>query len=478
MSRPSTFTMAKSRFASLCTRIFGESQYFKLLGLLILALSLSCNGSKGLAKKGEKLNSAGLYTDAALYYYNSLQRNKNNIDARIGLTKTGQQVLNDKYAEFSKAKLDNNRKAAVYAYRDAENYYQKLNLLDIKLSNADYLEKDYEQIKKLYIKELYDLGNEQMAEKKFDAANTYFKEIELLEPGYKDIGQLRSVSLNEPLYLEALDFFDQGLFRKAYTPFETIFQRDPNYKDVGILRAECLDRGKYPVTLVPFENATKNQNIEKKLNAFLLSELTERNDPFLKITERTDLPLILKEQKLNLSAIVDGATASKVGNLLGTKAIITGSILTYSPKPGTLKRKTQKGFESYQVKLRNPTTEKTYYETRYKPVEYTEYYQLNEVVVSVQYKAISLETGEVLFSDVVESKGESSAYYATYQGEIKNLVPMNTDGTAAGKRERNELLALLRADRSVKSVDELASEKFSKIGNQIGNELSAMLRDR
>src|SRR5690554_4858443 len=47
-------------------------------------------------KKGAKLEEAGLYDNAALFYYNSLLRNSNNVDARIGLARTGQRVVNDK----------------------------------------------------------------------------------------------------------------------------------------------------------------------------------------------------------------------------------------------------------------------------------------------------------------------------------------------------------------------------------------------
>src|SRR5690554_1092437 len=70
-----------------------------LLWLMILALGLTtagCTGSKSLAKKGAKLEEAGLYDNAALFYYNSLLRNSNNVDARIGLARTGQRVVNDK----------------------------------------------------------------------------------------------------------------------------------------------------------------------------------------------------------------------------------------------------------------------------------------------------------------------------------------------------------------------------------------------
>ena len=72
--------------------------------LLIALLSLaSCTGSKSLAKKGAKLDAAGMYAEAAALYEQSAQRNQKNVEAKIGLKKTGQQLLNDKLSAFFKA---------------------------------------------------------------------------------------------------------------------------------------------------------------------------------------------------------------------------------------------------------------------------------------------------------------------------------------------------------------------------------------
>ena len=450
-----------------------------MFAILICSLALQgCNGSKGLAKKGAELQEAGLYNDAALFYYNSLLKNSNNVDARIGLTSTAQKVLDDKLADFTKAKAVADNKKAVYAYLDAAAYREKVERLGVSLRAPDYLADDFDDVKKLYVKDLYNEGNDLMAEKRFDEANTLFKEITRLEPNYKDVADLKNVSQNEPIYLRATELFDNQDYRKAYYEFDDIYRVDPNYKDVRILRSECLDKGQYPVAIVPFENASGQKGIEKRVQAFVLTDLSQIDDPFIKIIERDNMEMILSEQRLSLSGIVNEQTAAQVGNLLGAKAIITGTLLSYSPQRGRMSVREKNAYEGYQVKLYNKAEDKNYYETRYKPVTYKEYYNTNEVTLSFQYKAISLESGEVLFSKVVSKKMDSKVYYGVYPGEVTNLYPASKEGVETSSRDRNQLIALMRAPREIKTVDQLSNEAYSAVAQAMSSDLINQINDQ
>ena len=449
-----------------------QGGYYSLVGFLLMGLVLSsCNGSKGLAKKGAQLQQAGLHTDAADFYYKSLIKNNKNVNARIGLTSAGQQVLNEKLSEFSRAKATGDDRKAVYSYLDATAYREKVQRLGISLTAPDYFTSDFNESKSAYLKTLYNRGNDLMAEKSFDEANAVFSELTRLEPNYKDVNQLKSVSKNEPIYIGATSLFDRNEYRKAYYEFDAIYKSDPNYKDVAILRSECLDKGQYPVALVPFENTTRAYGVEKKVQAFVLTDLSAIHDPFLKVIERDNMDVILREQRLNLSGMVNEQTASEVGNLLGAKAILTGTVLSYSSKPGKLMAREKDAYESYQVKLYNKEEDKNYFETRYKPVKYTEYYNTNEVSISFQYKAISLETGEILFSKVVNKNMDSNLYYAVYPGEVTNLYPSGKDGMITATRERNQLINLMRAPREIKSVDQLSNEAYTSVAKALSSDL-------
>jgi tetratricopeptide (TPR) repeat protein len=460
-------------------RIYIPRRFRWLLSLLLIGIFAGCTTSKSLSKKAVELEAAGLYNDAATFYYNALLKNSTNIDARIGLSKTGQRVLNDKLDDFTKARAMEEYKDAVDSYRDAMDYRTRVERLGIKLEAPAYLADDYEEAKELFIKELYKAGNEKLNNKDFDGANKIFKEIAKLDPNYKDIKDLKNVSRNEPIYLAATEEFDNGNFRAAYYEFDKIYEVDPNYKDVAILRDESLDKGKFPVAIVPFENASNQAGIEKRVQAYVVSELSALDDPFLRIIERENLELILKEQRLNLSGVVNEATAAQVGNLLGASAILTGTILSYNSEAGKMKTTTKKAYEAYQVKLYNRETDRHYYETRYKPVNYSEFYNQNEVVLSVQYKLVSLESGEVLFSDVVERTVNSTVYYAKYPGEITRLFPASSDGNVSRSRsDRNRLLELMRAGRELKSVETLTNEAYEEAAKALGQKMKQIMRNQ
>ncbi len=446
-----------------------------VLALFVVLLLGACNGSKSLYKRGNQLQQAGLHEDAAEYYYNSLMRNRNNIDARIALTEAGQRSLNNKLDEFSRARAMGDHQKAVSNFERAQAYSQKVAKLGVNLTIPDYMEQDFTASKEVVIKDLYEKGNQLMAEKRFDEANATFKEIARLNPDYKDIKDLKRISRNEPLYIAATGYFDSRAYRKAYYEFEKIYSDDPNYKDIGLLREECLNLGRYPVAVLPFENATGIKGVEKRVQAFVMNELSNLNDPFLRIVERDNMDIILKEQRLSLSGVVDEGSAAQVGNLLGAKAIISGNLLSYKTTTGKMRTVEKNGFESYTVKLYNSAEDKHYFETRYKPVKYREHSNKNDVSVSFQYRVVSLESGEVLFSRIVERNIESTVYFATYDGEASNLFPMSQQGTVGTSRDKNVLLSMLRANREIKSIDELSGVAFMQIATELTQELTSKL---
>ena len=75
--------------------------------LLFLVVILSSCVSKKLTKQGYELEQAGMITEAAEHYYRALLRKDNNVDAMIGLKRTGQVVLENKLDNFYDAYLNN-----------------------------------------------------------------------------------------------------------------------------------------------------------------------------------------------------------------------------------------------------------------------------------------------------------------------------------------------------------------------------------
>ncbi len=429
-------------------------------GLLAAALLTACSGSKSFSKKGGKLDEAGLYAEAADMYFQSLQRNRKNVDAIAGLKKTGQQVLNDKLSEFFKAtSMGAAKGTAVDAYLAAQSYAERAQMLGVTLEIPDHYKTEFAQVKGEHLVELYTQGQDLMAKQDFKGAEALFARIAQLEPGYKDASSLQSIAYLEPLYRSGKANLEAGHYRSAYADLDKVVAKDPTYKDAGALRQECVQRGRYSIAVLPFNNAARQKkDLAGIVQAYAITSLTEVNDPFLKIVDRENIDRILAEQRLGLSGVVDEATAVSAGKLMGAQAVLMGTVMDYREEPGTLRKSTKDGFESYRVRELNPETNEYHYVTKYKPVKYTEYYKEDKVFLSFSYKLVSLETGEVLLSKVVEQDAGDHMYYANFDGPRENLLPARNGMVDTNDRNYRTLQSLLGAPREMKPIGTISND--------------------
>ncbi|MBK9416515.1 MAG: hypothetical protein IPO05_17040 [Flavobacteriales bacterium] len=449
---------------------------------LLLALAtmvVSCSGSKSFSKKAAKLDEAGLYAEAAEMYLQSAQRSNKNVDAKIGLKKTGQMLLNDKLSTFFKnMAMGSNKGEAVAAYLEAKRYQDQVGRLGVVLEIPDHYRTDFERVKGEHLVDLYDQGQALLAKQDFRAAELLFSQIAKLEPNYKDASSLQAVAYLEPLYRAGKADLEAGHYRKAYDELGRVVEKDPGYKDSGVLRQEALTKGQYSIAVLPFTTSTKRTDVTSRVQAHAMTSLVETKDPFLKIVDRENIERILEEQRLGLSGVVDEQTAVRVGNLIGAQAVLMGTVMDYREEPGTLRRSTKDAYESYRVQQVNKETGEKYFVTKYKPTRYTEYYQENKVVMSFSYRLVSLETGEVLASKVVEREAGDHMYYATYDGNGEQLLPARNGQVDLADRARRDLRGLLSAPREMKSIATLSSELVRSASSVMAVDIQSDLSSR
>lgn len=429
---------------------------FILLGALAAFTAVSCNGSKSLAKKGEKLDASGLYAEAADMYLQSLMRNTRNVDAKIGLKKTGQQLLNDKLSAFFTAySVGDSKEEAVNGYLGAKNYADRVGQYGVVLEIPGNYLADFNEVKGKHLMELYERGQALMAEKDYKGAEAVFAKITTLEPSFKDSGKLQDVAYLEPLYITGKQALEQGRYRKAYEDLGKVTAKDVSYKDASALKNQAVEKGRYAIAVLPFAGTKKDQ--AARVQAFATSSLTGIKDPFIKVVDRENIERILAEQRLGMSGVVDEASAVQAGKLLGAQAVLMGTLIDYREEPGTVKRSTKDGFQSYPLKVTDPANPSQMITvTKYKAARYSEFYQENKVFCSFSYKLVSLETGEVLLSKVVDSNKDDHAWYASFEGDPASLFPAR-NGVLDTNGQR-ELQKLLKAPREVRSTAVLGND--------------------
>lgn len=449
-----------------------------IIPLLILALGVAgCSGSKSYAKKAGKLDESGLYAEAAEMYLQSVQRSQKNVDAKIGLKKTGQQVLNDKLSEFFKAANVGSKADAVNKYLEAKAYQDRVQRLGVMLEIPDHYRTDFEKIKGEYLIDLYNEGQAYMEKQDFQNAETVFSRISQLEPNYKDASSLQSIAYLEPLYRAGKTDLESGHYRKAYASLCKVIEKDPSYKDASALKQECLNKGQYSIAVLPFTSSTKPE-MAPKVQAYAITALTETKDPFLRIVDRENIDRILEEQRLGLSGVVDEQTAVRVGNLMGAQAVLMGTLIDYREEPGSLRKSTKDALEAYKVEQVNAETKEKYFITKYRPVKYVEYLREDKVYLSFSYRLVSLETGEVLVSKVVDRQVSDQIYYANYDGDKERLYPVKNGMVDLNDRNRKELQGLLTAPRTLKPMSTLTAELFSTASSTMASAIQQELNSK
>ena len=451
--------------------------------LLVSFLFLSgCSGSKSFSNKAKKLDEAGLTEEAAQFYYEALLRKRTNVDAKIGLKKTGQTVLDNQLANFYKSYSAEDHKRAVYSYMEAQAYFNKVKNVGVNLEFPTHYESSFNESKEIYLSARYEEALIALENEDFASAEAIIREIILIDDSYGDIKDLKVLAIAEPAYRKGKQLMNQRKYRQAYYAFDGIIVQFGTYKDAASLREFCREKGAYTVAFLPFENTSGKSGLENAIAAQIINDLLSLNDPFLRIIDRQHLETLLQEQQLGLSGVVDEASAVNAGNLIGAQAVFTGKLITFRMNQGKLQQETRRGYHSYTVKKNDPVTGKVVTETQYKKVTYNVYNQANSVAASFQYKLISTETGEILMADLLNYIEEDKVNYGRYEDNHRYLYPGTwkdakrespDDKIFTAPSEKKSLNALFEARSEVKSVETLTSLIYQKIGSEVGRKVQS-----
>ncbi len=429
---------------------------------VLIAMS-SCSGSKAFVKRGMKMEEVGMMQQAANFYYTAVTKDAYNADALAGLQRAGQWVLNDHLARFDEARLAGNRGTAVSAFERAKAYQNKVERLGIGLLILSETEAAYNRVKNDHLEEVYEEAVAHLENEAFSESLRDFDEVLRLDPKYKDAQSLADIAYCEPLYRNGLKALEREHWRSAYNDFNACVGRDTNFKDAKVLREECLEKGQFAIALVNFENGSNRQGMETKLKSYVQQALGESQDPFLHLVDRENQELILQEQQLALSGVIDANSSVEVGGLMGAKAILKGTVVSCDVNTSSRQRTDMQGFESYKVAKVNEDGKKVY-ETKYRPVIYQKYQQTRTVKVTVQLSLISLETGKTEMTEIIKREQNDLTEYARYGGDNNNIYPARSNGSL-WRLGRRDLLEQLQADNNLRSEASMVDAAISEIAN-------------
>ena len=445
----------------------------KFLILLLSAFLLACSGSSYFARKGMKAQKAGKIGEASYFFIQSLRRNSNNAKAAYGLQTAGQEHLNkllDVYFQFHN---DEKLREAVYAFRDADNFYDDVSNVKVTLRFPEYYREYYEEDKAAFLESTYNQAQDHFRRQNFKDAEKLFSEIKRWDPNYKDAGQMRNKAEIIPLYDEALKDYDNGFYKTAYGKFSRIVELDGGYEQAASYQQESLRRGMFTVAFTPFQDLARNPSMTNIIGAKVLSDLSKVNNPFFQIVDRSNIERVLQEQKLALSNASD---LVKVGEILGAKALLTAKVLEYGFQGGQIISQRRTGYEAFSDSVYNASLGRKELVTKYKKVYYSEFSGQSLLKCKVQFQLVSTENGRILAADLVDEQVRDEIRYITYPGNIRALVPgswSNFNINEQGDRvldtpaQRNELRKLYDARKNLKQENDLRSEAVNAVSSRI-----------
>lgn len=450
----------------------------KNLSFLVLFILVSCTGTKKMTKRALAFEQQGMYTEAANYFLEALRRKSTNIDAAMGLKRTGQLVLDDLLAAFFKSHTSKAYKTSVYTYLKAENYKSSAAVFKVSLEVPSYYPGYYKEDLAFYLAAIYDDAMSCLDKEEFDKGLSYLDEILRLDAAYKDVAELKTYARLEPVYRKANLALETKKFRSAYY----LFGKTISYKDSDELKAYALKEAQYPIAMLPFENATTTANIHKSFESQFLNLFVKDKNPFIKIIDRVHIETVLNEQELGLSGLVDSQTAAKAGDLFGAKALLVGRLVSYDAKFSVPKATKKKGWESYKQKKYNAATKEYDLVTKYSKVKYNLFQGISYVNLTIEYKLISTETGEILATNLFTDKREDNVRYIEFDGNTKNLVSgtwvsSQTDSESDRKntdyKDRKNIQGLLKANKNLRSKADLMSIALKNVSAKAVSEINS-----
>lgn len=454
-----------------------------ILFLLFFIFFLSLFGclSRRYAKKGAEFEAVGYYEKAAEMYYLAVSKNNENVEAQIGLKKTGQFTLDKQLKQFMDFYKADNTKDAVYQFIEAEKFYKKLKNIGTNLDFPNSYREYYTEIKNSYLKNKYKEGLLFLEEENFTEAEKIFTEVLNINPNYYDTKTLKKTAHYEPIYRQAKEKYNTQKYRKAYLLFETVSKGIPNYKETEELLKNSLEKALVTIAVADFKNNTNFQNqIAVNLKNNIKKNILNIRSPFIKLVDNENNQLIKTQQLLYLQGKTDKQTSAKAGKMLGAKYLLTGVIEKVSIQNIPLNKEQKKGYIEEKKVTRDEKTKTETVNYYYHKVNYFEYNQEKSVYIKFNYSLVSAETGEVVLSDILASSNSDAIRFAIFKGEKRKLLPgywkyKNIDSPEDeiynSQVAYNQLQMLLNAEREIKSMEQLANEINNKLANDVAQKI-------
>lgn len=262
--------------------------------------------------------------------------------------------------------------------------------------------------------------------------------------------------------------------KRAAKEFKKAEEFVPGYKDASDRYERSRRAGVKKMAILPFEDRSGKAQFYGMLLESIADQIIDSllNDPsateFLELISRDQLERNMREQRLDLTEIVDEQTAANLGEILGVHEIVIGEItkILYVPertKGNTVTRtgtvRVESGTETYTDKEGKIKTRKTYADEKVS-ARFTHYTKESSASIIGSYQIIDVQTAGVRDSGDFDEKSEFKTEWGEFAGNEK---------------------ALKKSDKELCKVEEtfapIEDEMISDVANMLSNQLAEYFRE-
>jgi len=318
------------------------------------------------------------------------------------------------------------------------------------------------------LNERYKQGSLFLMNENFTEASTALGEVYRADAGFLDVKILFTEARNEPVYRRGNVMLANKKCRTAYFAFSDVINDAGNYKDAVNLKATSLQCAQYPIAVGTWAPKGKTAQAAEFQN-MLINKMIKLDNPFLKVFDLAAVDNYIYQSLINNAGNLNRSQLKQLADKHGLKAVLFCNVSEFVQNEGKQKKVEKTGFERITTKM--PTGQVTVNDRQ---VKYDEISQENSVTMTLNYKLISTETGEILLTDYfTEEKGESTKY-AVYGGNANVLYPaINSNGVfLADERNFQSLQNLLKAPRSIKTTASLTNIVFDASSKKISSNIN------
>jgi hypothetical protein len=441
-------------------------------GLLIFS---SCDTSLRYVQIADKLAASGNYANAADNYYTAYSLNPGNAKAKEGLEKNAQLNLDAKFNKFAKFIVEESIEDALRQYNDCKLYFQNVKNTGVEVHWPSVYDKLYETNKDEFVSKQYQEGIKLMKDARFDKAELSFKKILEFDSSYKNVSALHSQSVADPIYEKGLKDFESQNYKSAYKNFLQVSSIEASYKNTLELLDESLKKASLPIAITVSDKNDEKLDLKNSLYFHVVSNLNKSQNPFLKVIDRSNSEKLLKEQELGMSGMIDFTGAAKVGKMLGVKFFLILNIGNVNIEEQAVTPSNKIAYDSYTQEFTDKNTGQIQSEIRYKSVNFKEYSGYRKLNSSVAYQLLSVETGEVVLSDIYNDEKLDYVNFARYFGNTRNLCPTPQIGEESTDMKNKWLSKFTTPERALQSSSVLMNKTLEETSIKIVDSINSYI---